>query len=1221
MNRAERTRTANTSCLAMLLALGTLPAQDPLRELATAYLAAQTPAQADADALALRLLAAAQGHGRSAAAWLALRACRELIADVREPQRVADAAQALTQRSDLHGLVGAGSLWLQTLAMSRMGQPQRAIELLGSMTNVRRGLVFGPFGDEGDHYLGRVFPPELNLDVAPVRGRYGMVTPRVVDLVVTPNSLHFPLVDPATGHQGCFYFLHQPRVEQPTAAYLELDLSGSLEVFVNGQRVHREDGYARQAGTLGWVPIGLRRGANHVLVKTALNPMDAMSVRYVDGAGRAIKISEPSDPARIEPLAAEPDPTPPGPFVTPLAAADRAARDAKGDDAALYRLFAGLAANMTYYPTLALEHLLAVEAAPPSDVQQRLALARGLGDATLLPEEQRQSRSRKVLDSVAAETKEHAWAIEQRAKNLADEDKYEAAIRMLQAEVDGGRALTSAAVRLHAYYGKLEFRAQAARLRAAWLAKHPENLPLALAEAEARQRDGDTPGAKAVLLAARKSAGCEPQLCARLMNLATETGDLALLRAAHAERFAGEVDQPGAQRALAEALTRMGNTELARAAWQKLAADPRADHEQTARAGRALLAIDAEAAKKVLQSTLAKDPSQHALRKLLGRLAGGSDDYPSLAPFRRDAAALIAEFKPSDSERGAPATMLLDQMLIEVYADGSAVEEVHQVRRINDQSGVEKYQQAEGASRAAEVVVLHTIGKDGKRYVPNRVSGEFAMPRLAPGAFVEERWRRLKDAPGAEPWRSADFHFQSQDEPFRISELVVILPAQHPGSFRMRNFTGAPEVRKLDDGRTAHVFVQRDVPRLTPEKLAPPTEEIVPLVTYGTDRNPLAAARQEQDYFDYRTRTSSLVQAKAAELCQGLESDLAKLRAIHAFVHGEIPSATRGGASDPTAVLLRKQGERFWLAVALLDAAQVPHTRGTCARTIPALQDEAEPLFFGEQTYGLDCVRVSPRDGAPVWLFQDDPRYWPLGRLPAERMGAPAILFEGDELRASHVPHGDPAGETGLAVHGQAKLDGDGTFTLQLDGMLRGHDGFGAADQLRQLDDNTRKMAARQFASQVLKGFTPKSVELLVKETDQPLRLRGEFTKKRALSDAGEAALLELPLERRGWLAMLGDRGERKQPLAVTALLSGSWEVAIDVNETHRLAELPADVTVRHALLDYSQSYRLDAGKLLVRREFLLRPGRLAANQFGEWLNLLRRLDLAEETKLRLLKR
>lgn len=1213
---ATRARTTTALVLGVSLIAAAPRAQDDNLAVARLLLRARTSADGDRDRLAADLIAGAAAHARTPAASVLVHACHEFVAQLRDPSAFADAARALGQRKDLHGSIAAAAVGVSVDALQRAGRQDEAAALL-MQTFPRAVLVFGPFGDDGDNYLGKPFAPELTLQgTDKLEGRFGPITPRVVPFDPDVRLGRFPLRNPRTGHTGCFYALHQPAVRNATACYLELSAVGSFEVLVNGQSAGSFNGYADAYSGWHWLPIVLRKGTNQVLIKTALNGFDFIALRYVDGAGRPIAHDEPGDPARVmepAPAAADEPPLPP-PFVSPMLSLDRAARAAVGDDALVLRLATALAAAVDDADALALEHVLAVEAAVPTDLDTKLALACAYEKADRLPEELRRSRARTLLDSVREQVQTHAWATEQIAQHLADEDKFEDAIRLLQAAVDAKRAGPAMFARLHGFYQRLEFRAEATRLRGQWLELYPGDARAVIAEAEERQREGDGLGARDVLVAARGVARGDGQVNQRLLNLAIDQGDRALALAVHADIYRGRASSVDAVRTLAEVHSRSGDSSAATKTWQALSAHPEASVRDLVRAGTALLEADADReGVAVLAAALTRDPSQHTVRRLLRRLREkNSDDFAAIAPFRRDAAPLIAAFAAGDNEQGAASTLLLDQMIVEFHDDGSSVEETHQVRRINDLSGVEKFQEANDAARADEVVTLHTIAVDGQRYVPHRVAGEFSMPRLAPGVFVEEIIRRFKNEPGAEPWRGPEFHFQSVDEPYVVSELVVILPTGATGSFRVRNFEGSPERRDLADGKTAHVYTKRDVARLTPERLAPPIDEIVPLVTYGEDRTPGASARRAYDYLLYRTRGSTLVDAKARELTAGLATDGDKARAIHAFVHDTIP--TSGGPSDPTTVLLRRQGPRFWLEVALLRAAEIPLQFATAARAETA----AQPLYLGEVSYGVDTVVVRPAGADAIWIFQDDPRHWPLGRVAGDRMGAAALLLDEHGWTSTNVPGGDPSQEDGFAVQGEVVLDAQGTATFTLAGKLRGRDGFGVGDQLREREDNIKKLAARQVASQVLEGWAPKSVDLVLADKTQPLGLEGVLVKRRAVSAAGDTSLFDLPLGKRGWLKGLGDRAERKQPLALTSLSAAHWRVSIDPGEGFQLVELPRDVLVRHPLLDYAQTFRLVDGKVVVERRWLQRSGRLAPALYGEWLDLLRQLDLAEDGKLKL---
>ncbi|MEZ5965570.1 MAG: hypothetical protein R3F56_17175 [Planctomycetota bacterium] len=1204
--------------LSTLWVAAAAPAQGDTLAVARLLVGSATPSDGDVDARCAAMVAGAVEHGRSPASAALAQACHPLVPQLRDPTAFAALLQPLAARDDLHGTLKSALVGLYAATLERLGRADESAAVLLASGFPEALLVLGPFGDDGDNYLGKPYPPELGLgQVDELAGRFGPVRPRVAHFDPSLRHGGYALRSRRTGHVGCFYAVHQPSLANAAACYLELFAPGSFEVFVNGSSAGRFSGFADPYNGWHWLPIVLRKGTNHVLVKTALNGFDQIVLRYVDGAGRPIAWTGPTDPARIVPTPTAGDDAPPLPpaFVTPVLALDRAARTAHGDDAVVLHLATALAAAPDSGDALVLEHVLAAEAAAPTDVGLRLGLAAAFGQADLLPEEVRRSRARSVLDAVRAQTESHAWAVEQYAQHLADEDKYEDAIRLLQATVDAKQAGPSMFARLHGFYERLEFRAEATRLRARWLELYPGDSTAADNEAEERQRDGDVLGARDVLEGARAVARGDGRVNQRLLNLAVDQGDSALALRLVADIYRGREDGADAARTLAEVRTRLGNRAEAVRAWQKLAAHAEASARDLVRAGNALLDADADQeAQRVLQAALTLDPSQEATRMLLRRLSGSSD-HPDLVPFRRDTAPLIAAFQAGEAEKGASSTLLLDQMIVELFEDGSSVEETHQVRRINDLSGVDKFQEANDAARADEVVTLCTVAGDGHRYVPHRVSGKFSMPRLAPGAFVEQVYRTYKDAPGAAPWRGPEFHFQSSDEPYQVSELVLILPKDAPGSFRVRNFDGTPEVRALPDGKTAYVYARHDIPRLTPERLAPPMEEIVPLVAWGEDRASGTAARRAYDYFLYRVRGSTLVTEKARELTQGMSTVGDKLRAIHAFVHETIP--TSRGEGSPTAVLLRRQGPRFWLEIALLRAAEIPLQLATAARTVDAMSSEPAPLFAGEATYGVDAARIDV-EGEEVWLFQDDPRYWPLGRVPSERMGAPALLLAENGWTSTTVTAGDPSDAEGVQVKGEVVLDDKGTATFTAEGTLRGRDGFAAGDQLREREDAIKKLAARQVAAQILEGWSPRSVELVLAAKDQPLGLKGVLNKRRAVSAAGEVSLLDLPVSPRSWLKALGDRAERKQQLALTGLSAQAWEVAIDPGQAFRFVEIPADVLVRHPLIDYAQTFRLVGGKLVIRRQWTQRPGRLDASLFGEWLDLLRRLDLAEETKIKL---
>ena len=182
--------------------------------------------------------------------------------------------------------------------------------------------------------------------------------------------------------------------------------------------------------------------------------------------------------------------------------------------------------------------------------------------------------------------------------------------------------------------------------------------------------------------------------------------------------------------------------------------------------------------------------------------------------------------------------------------------------------------------------------------------------------------------------------------------------------------------------------------------------------------------------------------------------------------------------------------------------------------------------------------------------------------------------------------------------------------------------GLSAAEQIRNMEENLREVAARQLITGILEGWILQDVRLVdLQESGLPLRVHGQLERPRALRPAGDSWLLPLPLLPGNYMAALGDRGGRQHPLSVSASTSATWELTIDPGEGYRFAEVPESIQVHRDILEYSLSFRLRGSLLIVRRELSQTPGRIPARRFEEWRTLLNTLDQAEALNLRLVQR
>jgi len=1221
MQRTPRTPVARRiAVMGALAALCAAPARPQSVDRAVdALIESHAPATGRADDAILGLLDAVEAMPRSPVTGLLLARMGALLPIADDPAAHLGPLRTIAGREDLHGLGRILALALARRVAATVGAEDDPPLEQPYDSFAREWLAVGPFGDSGNFHDGVPYGPERRFpepgEVLPGRGAVNAVCRT---LRREPDQPVVDLGGDLERPEGCHYALHQVRTAAPTPGYLELFCGGSFEVFLNGDRAARIDRLSSWPGEAVRIPVTLLAGANHVLVKTNFDNGHTIGLRYIDPLGRPLGGLEELPTSTIHPLvAAQELPPAPEPFVDGVDVLRRAA-ERSGEPAHL--AVAALSALRDGRTDIGLELLRAASAAEEVTPRVALVAAQAWRAADSLPQEIRDAESRRRIEAAAGQLDGHQTAILEMARLMRGDDRREDAVRLLRAKVEQGTAGAEIFDLLTDLLQDLEADAEAELIRVEWMATHPNDVRPRLWLAE-RRRDAGSPGSALELLdeGLARLPG-HANLLATASRICASLGLRDRALALDAARFVDAPDSLAALRSRTSILADLGDAAAAEAGRRALAADPRTRARELREIGRTLWANgQREAARAVLADSLRMRPEAHDVRRLLNR-AAGDDDYPRLAQFRwseEDVDARVRDFVPGEREQGASSTLLVDRMLVAFRADGSYVQEVHQLRRINDLAGVEAHEEANAAARADEVVRLRTIGVDGASYVPKRVEGSFAMPRLEPGAFIEELWREEFAAPESGPWRSPPFLFQGAGEPFLWSEFLVVLPPDHPGSLRTRGLEEAAERIDLEDGSTALRIVREDVPRLRPERMTPPLEELVPLAIYGQDREPGAAARQIRAASRFRGRSSPWIEEAAAAICADIEGDTARARAIHAWVHDQI--AVERGAADPTAILFRRQGPRFFLEMALLEAAGVPLRHAAVAGGNEAVLGATPPLFGGDEDISDPAARIEPADGEPLWVFADLPRHAPLGFVPGAMVGAAAIFA--DDGSSARVPAGpDGADAPGWDVEATLTLADGGSATLEAKLSLRDAPGFALAQQVRDLDANRRVLVGRSLGAQLFEGWQVVAAELEPPVPGQ--RFGATLTlRRRGALQAGEDGRVQLPLPipRSEAFQRYGDQGPREHPLRLAGLTIERWSLTVDPGDAYRWVDLPSPAREVHPMVDYSLSFTpIDGDRVRIERRFALRPGTIPAAQFDEWVERLRRIDLAESGRVEL---
>lgn len=1203
-------RRAAAAALA-LAGLAALPCQSPTAALADALVRAQAPSADDPDASVRDLVTTALAHRRSPAAHTLVDEALRIADRAQQPRELRAWLRRLPTAEPTHGRLAQRLrelIWQLDCAIDGY-DPTGPVAPAGYLHTV---VAAGPFGDGGDHFVGVPFAPELQFPAIgaelPGRGRRA----RASVVVNHPFNDYVELDRNDPGKEGCWYGLMRVAVDAALDTFLEVEVPGDHQVFVDETEVLRVERWRGTSNRHAFVALRLPAGEHTVLLKAATNGQCRVTARFVDAEGHAeaavrpVPITDSTLPPTGERATLRPDR-----FVT---ASELWTRAATADDApAPVRIAALLQALHDGHGDLALRLTHELRLRAPADALDALAFANVLRRAPL-PEETRKADARKLVERAAPMLgDDHHAARLARAQLLEEQDQREAALRLLAAHPQAGPATWE---RRYALLRQLRFRAEAEPTLAAWAAACPgDTRPLTL-RADLAANAGDSARALALRLQALALRLDRSDTAQAAFRDALDTADFAT-----AERLLGALvplgDQPPSFSRLwlqYELAMARGDAAAAVAHLQAVA-----NHAETPAQWQDELADawlqrgERERAAACLARSLELDPDQPALRDWHADLLGAGDASP-LATFRRDGAAAVAAFRPGDAERGASTTVVIDQRILDVQPDGSWTSEVHALHRVNDQAGVEAFSGGIGIDDDDEVLLVQTIGADGERYVPSRIDDDYSMPQLQPGAFVEWRVRSRGDAPGADALATEAFFFGDPQSPSTVAELVVALPTSGRGELRTRALGEPTETRTLADGRQALVFRREQVPALAKERFLPTLFEMLPCAELGEDPAPFAEQRSRRLGLLARSRPTAPIAAKAQELVAGAADARARATAIWSWCQREID---KGPSRDALETLLRGKGDRFLLMVALLRGADVPVVPMIAKSEREELGEGEQSLFTTDDAFGATGVAALLPDGERLLLFADTPRHWPLGAVPAQRGGAPALLLHDDRTEPILLPIGGHA--QSLRIRGKATLRSK-DLRLEVEAELGDVQGFALAEQLREQKDNVQKLAARQIAQQVFAGFRIEGASLQLDATGAPLRVRATLLRS-GVQRNGDRLVVPLPLPESRYAASYGDRAARTLPFRLSIDRCDDWEIELTLGDDVRVASLPPAVAVTRPPLAFTQECTLQGQLLTIRRQAVVGAGSLPAIAWPEWLRALAAADRAEKATIELTSR
>ncbi len=856
----------------------------------------------------------------------------------------------------------------------------------------------------------------------------------------------------------------------------------------------------------------------------------------------------------------------------------------------------------------------AVERAP-ADLALKALLARHVDGAGYLPATWRENRARQLAEEVLAADAGRLDMGLHLAAVFAEEDREEEAIALLQRLSNELPRQARSLLHLASVYHELDMTAQAEAALFAAEERAPDS-PAVLAALVQHYADV---GQETRSLELRRrlvhAAGAAPD---RLKELAAACARKGLV--AEAEKLyreaAARSTQPEDARDLAAFLLGQERCDEADA-WAARAASlyPCWEGPVLMRADAALRGGDAAREVEFLRAALALAPGQRAARE---RVAARGDEDPARAlaeRFRADrdeALRTCADAAYTDS-----VVQVLRSAVIHVFPDGALEALQHDVHQARDLEGCERL----GTRKlGGDVIKIVTIkARDQSELEPVRVSGEYVMPALEPGDYVETVSRVLFDRPRDGVLRINALSLATTEQPVHRARFVLSLPKVLPLRLVLRNFAGRHETQDAGDA-LVHVLQLDGQKRVLPEPATPPWTWFLPWFRIGVERVLDASLKQLALETLLPARVTPEIEAAAAAALAGAEGDEARARALHTLVNATLDQRRPDWSASATHALLAREGNPNTLYAALLAAAGIEHDLVWSRDFMPGGDPEPEPPFLDADYWQRKLyVRVRPADGPVAWCDLTE-RTMPYGVVFGDAPAAPAFAVRsggrsGERVTLPDLPLADLPG-----FHLQMTLRPDLQGGAGVDGSVRFPDGLSyfLKRQIREIPATQRKFLAVSLSSQILPGIDVKEFAIAGLEDDAPLSGTVAGTLPSFLDDDGKQLTCRLPIKALELSARFGGEGERRLPFFLPAALVQSTEARIELPEGLELVEPPPELRRSFRGGSYLLSVA-PAGERawLVRHEVALPPLSLTAEEFPEFRALCAEVDEAERAFLR----
>lgn len=583
------------------------------------------------------------------------------------------------------------------------------------------------------------------------------------------------------------------------------------------------------------------------------------------------------------------------------------------------------------------------------------------------------------------------------------------------------------------------------------------------------------------------------------------------------------------------------------------------------------------------------------------------------------------------AEDVAPREVLLSRLVVEVQPDGTAKRYRRQVERVLSDAGASQLDrrafQAWPGEEEIRVLSADVRREDGTTDAARtgRTGGRgrvvVDLPPLAAGDVVDLEWRH-------DDLRTTHFgNYFGLDAPFalddrlpaRESEIVVIVPESFPLTLNPRLPEGATyETSRREDGATVHRWVATGLTPRHREHLQPPAIEGASRVQASSYASWEEFGRWWWNLIEDEIRVSTEMKAKVAQLVEGKETPLERLRAVYDFVvtevrynawefgvHGYQPYSApvifsrRFGDCKDKAILLR----------AMLSEVDIEAWPVLIRMEDRRFEEDHELALVGHFNH---CIAYIPEQaGLPEMYLDGTARLHPLGVLPDSDRGARVLIVRDDGSTQARIPFGD-AEDNRLDDEFAVDLRDPAAPSVEWVRKPRGR--FDPNHRHRftgnevERDETVQDFVTARFGA--LEG-PPRLEQVDFEDLTQPLELR--FNAKPVTLGRDAPGGFEVPtaFEELDLLRNLASESERTTDLLLDVPWMRRTRIDYRFPEGTDVGELPEAIEHETEDIRYTRTIRRAPGGVRIEEEVALLTHRVPRERYAAFREVCRAIDAA----------